>query len=193
MLRGQDYVREIQKFTTSQYWNAGARITAGVMVPTLILAQQGWLATGMPFLWGALFVSLTDTPGPIHHRRNGMLAGMAFNALTVLLTSFTRDYQVLLLAQVILLSFFYSSARCVRCAGQRCRYAGAGYHGAEPGTSPRLPEWFERHGTYSRRWFVVYRLQSYALQASPLPAGRAGYWRKSYRNGGLYTRTRRFL
>jgi len=108
MLRGQDYVREIQKFTTSQYWNAGARITAGVMAPTLILAQQGWLATGMPFLWGALFVSLTDTPGPIHHRRNGMLAGMAFNAVTVLLTSFTRDYQALLLAQVILLSFSYS-------------------------------------------------------------------------------------
>lgn len=108
MLRGQDYVREIQKFTTSQYWNAGVRITAGVMVPTLILAHQGWLATGMPFLWGALFVSLTDTPGPIHHRRNGMLAAIAFNAVTVLLTSFTRDYQFLLLAQVVILSFFYS-------------------------------------------------------------------------------------
>lgn len=108
MLQGQDYVREIQKFTTSQYWNAGARITAGVMVPTLILAHQGWLATGMPFLWGALFVSLTDTPGPIHHRRNGMLAAIAFNAATVLLTSFTREHEALLLAQVVILSFFYS-------------------------------------------------------------------------------------
>ena len=76
MQLGKDYLKEIQKFTTSHYWNSGVRITTGVMVPMLIMINKGWLSEGIPFLWGALFVSLTDTPGPIHHRRNGMLAGI---------------------------------------------------------------------------------------------------------------------
>ncbi len=108
MRRGKDYLREIQKFTTSQYWNSGVRITSGVMVPMLIMANQGWLSRGMPFLWGALFVSLTDTPGPIHHRRNGMLAGIGLNTLTVLITGPLYTQQNLLLVEVIALSFLFS-------------------------------------------------------------------------------------
>ena len=108
MRRGKDYLREIQKFTTSQYWNSGVRITSGVMVPMLIMANQGWLSKGMPFLWGALFVSLTDTPGPIQHRRNGMLAGIALNMLTVLITGLLHNYQTLLLIEVIVFCFVFS-------------------------------------------------------------------------------------
>jgi uncharacterized membrane protein YccC len=108
MAVSSEYVREIRKFTTSQYWSAGVRITAGVMVPTLIMAHQGWLQVGLPFLWGSLFVSLTDTPGPIHHRRNGMLAAIALNTLSVLLATLCRDYPVLLLAQIIVLTFSFS-------------------------------------------------------------------------------------
>src|SRR5687768_406727 len=108
MRRGKNYLREIQKFTTSQYWNSGVRITSGVMVPMLIMANQGWLSRGMPFLWGALFVSLTDTPGPIQHRRNGMLAGIALNTLTVLITGLLHNYQTFLLVEVIVFCFFFS-------------------------------------------------------------------------------------
>jgi uncharacterized membrane protein YccC len=105
---GRDYLKEIQKFTTSQYWNSGVRITTGVMVPMLIMANKGWLSDGIPFLWGALFVSLTDTPGPSHHRRNGMLAGIILNTLTVLVTGFLYQSHVLLLIQVLVFSFFFS-------------------------------------------------------------------------------------
>lgn len=108
MLFGQDYLKEIQKFTTSQYWNSGVRITTGVMVPMLIMVNKGWLSEGIPFLWGALFVSLTDTPGPIHHRRNGMIAGIVLNTLTVVITGFLYQYQTLLLIQVLVFSFFFS-------------------------------------------------------------------------------------
>ena len=108
MLRGKDYLREIQKFTTSQYLNAGLRVTAGVMLPTFVLAHYGWLTIGMPFLWGALFVSITDMPGPIHHRRNGLFAAVAINTVTVLITVLVRDNQILLIAEIILFSFFYS-------------------------------------------------------------------------------------
>jgi uncharacterized membrane protein YccC len=107
-MAGKDYLLEIQKFTTSQYWNSGVRITAGVMIPTLVMIQQGWLSIGIPFLFGALFVSLTDTPGPIHHRRNGMFAALALNTFTVLVVSLTRQYDLLLAAQVLIFSFFFS-------------------------------------------------------------------------------------
>lgn len=105
---GKDYLKEIQKFTTSHYWNSGVRITTGVMVPMLIMVNKGWLSEGIPFLWGALFVSLTDTPGPIHHRRNGMLAGIVLNGLTVLITGLLYEHQTLLLIQVLVFSFFFS-------------------------------------------------------------------------------------
>lgn len=105
---GQDYLKEIQKFTTSQYWSSGVRITTGVMVPMLIMVNKGWLSEGIPFLWGALFVSLTDTPGPIRHRRNGMIAGIVLNTLTVLITGFLYQNQTLLLIQVLVFSFFFS-------------------------------------------------------------------------------------
>jgi uncharacterized membrane protein YccC len=108
MLNTRDYLREIKKFTTSLYWATGVRITAGVMLPTLVLAHYSWLALGMPFLWGALFVSITDSPGPIHHRRNGLLAAVAFNTLTVFVTVMVREHQMLLLCVLVLFSFFYS-------------------------------------------------------------------------------------
>jgi uncharacterized membrane protein YccC len=105
-----DYLREIQKFTTSQYLNSGLRITAGVMIPLLVLVKAGWLSVAIPFLWGALFVSLTDTPGPIHHRRNGMMVAIVLNAASVLLTGWTKEYQVLLLFQLVVFGFFLSLA-----------------------------------------------------------------------------------
>src|SRR6187455_1806593 len=105
---GKDYLKEIQKFTTSQYWNSGVRITTGVLAPMLIMIHQGWLSLGIPFLWGALFVSLTDTPGPIQHRRNGMLAAITLNTFVVIVTGFLYDYEILRLIQVLLFSSFLS-------------------------------------------------------------------------------------
>jgi uncharacterized membrane protein YccC len=105
---GKDYLTEIQSFTTSQYWNSGVRITTGVMIPMLIMVNRGWLSDGIPFLWGALFVSLADSPGPIHHRRNGMLAGIILNSLTVLISGFLYQFEAFLLIQVLAFSFFFS-------------------------------------------------------------------------------------
>lgn len=104
----KDYLQEIQKFITSQYWNSGLRITSGVMVPMLIMAYQGWLSTGMSFLFGGLFVSLTDTPGPIHHRRNGMLIATALNTFAVVMTGLMYGYPYLLLSEILIFSFLFS-------------------------------------------------------------------------------------
>lgn len=106
MTLGKDYLQEVQKFISSQYWYSGWRITAGVVVPLLVFISQGWLAVAVPFLWGALFVSLTDTPGPIRHRRNGMLAAVLLNTFVVVLTAVTKEYQALVIAQVVVFGFF---------------------------------------------------------------------------------------
>jgi uncharacterized membrane protein YccC len=106
MTVGKDYLQEVQKFTSSQYWYSGWRITAGVVLPLIVFILQGWVSIAVPFLWGALFVSLTDTPGPVHHRRNGMIAAILLNTAVVLLTAVTRDYQILLVTQIVVLGFF---------------------------------------------------------------------------------------
>ncbi|MBT1703333.1 FUSC family protein [Chryseosolibacter indicus] len=108
MLSGKDYLKEIQKFVTSQYWNSGVRITTGVLIPMLVIAFNNWLPVGIPFLLGSLFVSLTDTPGPIHHRRNGMLVATTLNTAVVALTILSHDYTVLLLGEVVLFSFIFT-------------------------------------------------------------------------------------
>lgn len=105
MTVGKEYLQEVQKFTSSQYWHSGWKITAGVMLPLFVFIAFGWLTIAVPFLWGALFVSLTDTPGPVHHRRNGMIAAIVLNAGVVLLTAITREYQSLLVAQIVVLGF----------------------------------------------------------------------------------------
>ncbi len=106
MRAGNEYLQQVQKFTSSQYWYSGARITAGVMLPLIAFIFSGRLSIAVPFLWGSLFVSLTDVPGPIHHRRNGMAAAIVLNTSVVLLTALTKEYQVLLITQIVVLGFF---------------------------------------------------------------------------------------
>lgn len=66
-------IRSTQDFLLSTYFADGLRITIGVLLPSLILAQFGLLNYGMTLSLGALCVSVVDTPGPIVHRRNAML------------------------------------------------------------------------------------------------------------------------
>lgn len=110
MIPANNYLREVRKFASSQYWYSGLRITAGVMVPLLVLVRADHVAEGIPFLWGSLFVSLTDTPGPIHHRRNGMLAATALNTLLVALTGFAHGFQPLLVFEIIAAAFVLTMA-----------------------------------------------------------------------------------
>jgi len=110
MTAGKDYLQEVQKFVSSQYWYSGWRITAGVMVPLIAFILTDTLSIAVPFLWGALFVSLTDTPGPIHHRRNGMIAATCLNTVLVLLTTLTKEYPALLVTQIVILGFFLTMA-----------------------------------------------------------------------------------
>ncbi|MBS1656087.1 MAG: FUSC family protein, partial [Bacteroidetes bacterium] len=69
-----DYLKEYRRFITSHYLSDGIRITIGIALPAIVLGFFGELQTGIAVALGAMCVSSTDIPGPIHHRKNGMLA-----------------------------------------------------------------------------------------------------------------------
>ena len=69
-----DYIKEYKSFIYSHYLSEGVRMTAGIALPAVILSYFNLLPAGIVVSLGAMCVSITDTPGPIHHRKNGMLA-----------------------------------------------------------------------------------------------------------------------
>ena len=91
-----NYVNEFKKFITGQYLTKGLRVTVGAILPALVLYQFNWLSVGIALPLGALMVSLTDSPGPIHHRRNGMLASNILNFTVAIIIGYTRSYPWLL-------------------------------------------------------------------------------------------------
>lgn len=105
---GKDYINDFKKFVTGQYLTKGLRITIGALLPAFILYKYGWLNVAIAMPLGALMVSLTDSPGPIHHRRNGMLISNGINFLIALIIGFTRHYPWLLAIELTVFSFFLS-------------------------------------------------------------------------------------
>src|SRR5215213_623008 len=103
-----DYQLEFRKFIGSQYLYTGLRITAGVIIPAVVLYHYGMLATMIGIPLGALFVSLTDNPGPIAHRRNGMLISIALNFLVAVLATYSRVSSFMIGIEIVLLGIFLS-------------------------------------------------------------------------------------
>jgi len=81
-----DYVKEYKSFINSHYLASGVRITAGVVLPAVILNYFDLLQAGIIVSLGAMCVSGVDNPGPIHHRRNGMMICTGLIFLVSLIT-----------------------------------------------------------------------------------------------------------
>ncbi|GAB3329118.1 FUSC family membrane protein [Larkinella ripae] len=101
-------IREIRYFLSGQHFSDGVRITLAILIPSVVFYQFGHFETGLPISLGALWVSITDAPGPVMHRRNGMLVGNLVVVLVSLMTGFIRMNVWLLGAEIALLSFFFS-------------------------------------------------------------------------------------
>lgn len=78
--------RRLQYFFFGQSFSDGVRTTLAIVLPALLLAQWGHLAEGITVSTGAVCLSVTDTPGPAGHRRNGLLAALALVGGTAVLT-----------------------------------------------------------------------------------------------------------
>ena len=78
--------RRLQYFFFGQSFSDGVRTTLAILLPAVLLAQLGHFAEGLTISTGAVCVSVTDTPGPVGHRRNGLLAALGLVFLTAVLT-----------------------------------------------------------------------------------------------------------
>lgn len=115
--------KEIKSFFYSQYFSDGLRITIGVLLPALIMAQFHNLGFGIDMSLGALCVSIVDTPGPIAHKRNAMAISNLCVFLVAVITGFARLNIYTLGIEVALFSFLFSM---LTVYGNRAAFVGTG-------------------------------------------------------------------
>src|SRR5690606_29301150 len=63
---------------------------------------------GIAISLGALISSIPDTPGPISHRRNALLATLVFIFATTLLTQLINEYPILVGIELLVLCFIFA-------------------------------------------------------------------------------------
>jgi uncharacterized membrane protein (TIGR01666 family) len=88
-----DYRKEYRRFITSHYLSDGVRITFGIALPAIILGYFELLPEGIAISLGAMCASTTDIPGPIHHRRNGMMICIVAVLITAFLTTLASPFE----------------------------------------------------------------------------------------------------
>ncbi|HLZ86930.1 MAG TPA: FUSC family membrane protein, partial [Puia sp.] len=103
-----DYIRQYKSFINSHYLNGAIRITVGITLPAILLSQFNDLAAGISVSIGAMCVGNTDNPGPIHHRRNGMIACVLIIFLVTLLVGLASGSHVWTGILVFVFCFIFS-------------------------------------------------------------------------------------
>ncbi len=103
-----DYSRAFRKFITGQYLSMGLILTISVIIPALILYHFNILVATTALPLGALCTGLTDSPGPVLHRKNSLFASVAINFAMVLVAGISRNYPALILTEIILFGMFFS-------------------------------------------------------------------------------------
>ena len=107
-LYNMDYLKQYRSFISSHYVSEGLRITTAILVPVLFFAYLDLLAIGLTIGLGALCVSVTDNPGPIHHRRNGLLVCNLLIFIVALLTSLVQPFHWLFMLLLPVCCFVFS-------------------------------------------------------------------------------------
>ena len=100
--------REIKSFFYSQYFSDGLRMAIGILLPSLVLDQFNHFADGLMMSLGALCIGTIDTPGPLTHKRNGMLIGNILLFVVAVITGFARLNLFTLGIEITFFSFLFS-------------------------------------------------------------------------------------
>ena len=82
--------RDIQRFLFGQHFADGFRMAVLIVAPALAASYFGYFDIGLTISIGALCVSICDTPGPVHHKRNAMLISSLLIFVVSLMTGFLR-------------------------------------------------------------------------------------------------------
>jgi uncharacterized membrane protein (TIGR01666 family) len=100
--------REIKSFFYSQYFSDGLRITIGILLPSIVLAQFNRFDLGLTLSLGALCICVIDNPGPVSYKRNAMAIGNICLFLVAVTTGFARLNVYTLGLEITVFSFLFS-------------------------------------------------------------------------------------
>jgi uncharacterized membrane protein (TIGR01666 family) len=103
-----DYLKQYRSFISSHYLSEGVRITAGILLPVLVWSYLGNLPVGMTMALGALSASIPDNPGPIHHRKNGLIICTVVIFFVSIITALTAPIHWLFFLVLTGFSFSFS-------------------------------------------------------------------------------------
>jgi uncharacterized membrane protein (TIGR01666 family) len=103
-----NYKREIKSFFYSQYFSDGLRMSAGILLPSLVMMQLGNFNLGLTLSLGALCICTIDGPGPVSHKRNAMAVGNICLFAVALITGYARLNMYTLGLEITLFSFLFS-------------------------------------------------------------------------------------
>lgn len=113
----------IKSFILGQYFTDGVKMTLGVLLPAVIFSFLGDFRTGISISLGAFLVSISDSTGPLEHRRTGMLASCGFVFLSALVTGVLNQSPVLLAIEIPVFCFVFAMFTVY---GTRAASVGAG-------------------------------------------------------------------
>jgi uncharacterized membrane protein YccC len=99
---------EFRYFLNSQAFADGLRTTFSILLPALVSAYLNFFDIGLSISLGALCVGLADSPGPVVHKRNGMLFCCGFVFLVSLITAFARLSPYTMGLEILVVTFFFS-------------------------------------------------------------------------------------
>src|SRR5687767_10000113 len=100
--------KEIRYFLYSQQFADGLRITAAILLPAIVALYLGYFELGFAMSLGAVYVSITDAPGPFANRRKGMWLCLLFVLVVSITTVLLRDNPLWLGLEILIFSFFFS-------------------------------------------------------------------------------------
>jgi uncharacterized membrane protein (TIGR01666 family) len=103
-----DYIRTYKSFINSHNVSDAVRITVGIILPAIVLSYFHNLSAGIVVSLGAMCVGNADNPGPIHHRRNGMIACILIIFTVTLLTGLASTSPLLTGILVFLFCWVFS-------------------------------------------------------------------------------------
>ncbi len=103
-----DYRSRYRSFINSHYLSEGIRITVGLTLPALIGTYAGYQSIGITLSLGASCLIMVDNAGPVHHRKNAMLACNAVIFISALLTGLAASSEILTGLLITVLCFVFS-------------------------------------------------------------------------------------
>ncbi|MGZ3847626.1 MAG: FUSC family membrane protein [Flavisolibacter sp.] len=104
----QGRTTEIEYFFYSQAFADGFRATLAILLPALAGFYFNHFETGLTISIGAMCANLSDAPGPIIHKKNGLLFCAFFSFLVAFLTPYARLNPYTMGLEIATVTFFFS-------------------------------------------------------------------------------------